>query len=204
MKHVWIIPSLLIIGVFLSGQVSYCVAQSTIQILNVTTIDTHWKASVYVNRGMQEHASVEINCQNAGNFIITSTLYDTCNTPAGYAASNVHLSAGKNTVMLNFSVTNYAFVGMGILHINVLSVDYTPVVSYDANVYIRILGDFDKNNVVTSTDISFLMSAYQYYWTYKMIPLKYQPCDLNGDNKIDVQDLTIFVVAYQTYWSNPY
>jgi hypothetical protein len=187
----------LFLALLCAGQLCSVAAQSTAaQITKITTIDNFNHISVYTNRGFQAGAIIETNALNSGNYSICLTLYDSCNVPVAYSTNKIWLSDGVNHVTLNFSIAKYAYVGIGTLHITLFDSAGNSVDWEDVTVYIKILGDFDGNGIVSSDDVSFLISAYCSYITLGYITPIYKPCDINEDKKVDAADVGIFIFSY--------
>jgi hypothetical protein len=182
-------------------QIYFIAAQPTLQITKVTPIDINGNTNFYLNRGFASGAIVELDAQNSGKYILTASLTDCSNVPAGFTTKNMDLSPGLNRVTIYFDVTKYAYIGIGNLHVSVLNPDNSPVTSMDLTVAIQILGDFDRNGVVSANDVAFLITAYYSYCATNSIAPQYRTCDINDDNKIDSIDVATFVHAYTLSWT---
>ena len=195
------------IGLFLflcCTQLILCSAsQSTVQIVKVTPIDAYGNTNYYLNRGFQAGATVELNSPSNGNYSITVSLSDSNNVPVGITTENISISTGANNVTLYFKVANYAYIGLGNLHVSILNSDNSPVISCDLTVAIQILGDFNKDGRITSSDVTFFIAAYQDYCATQSISPEYRVCDINGDGKLDSLDIAAFVCACAIYFNSP-
>ena len=140
-----------------------------------------------------------VESQVNGTFMVSASLFDACNTPAGYVEGNVPLMNGTNTFTIDVNVSGYAYVGIGSLHIVVSRLEHIPLTSFDLQVYIDVLGDFNGDNIINSQDIAHFSEGYMSFWCNNTIAPCYENCDIIKNQRIDSQDIAAFAMAYICY-----
>jgi hypothetical protein len=177
-------------------------AKSTMQITSVTLVDFWGNVNFIVDRGLETRAMIILSSPCNESFLISASLFDTSSTPVGYAMENFLLANGNNTITLRFNVSSYAFIGVGHLNVVISDLNRVPIASFDLTVYIDVLGDFNKDNVVNFEDLAYFENGYAYYRCNYTVPSEYKSCDITLDEKVDFDDLLGFATGYATYWTH--
>jgi hypothetical protein len=203
MKTVFAIILLFLIITPLVSQSIICTAEMTsINIQNIVPMDIFGNTNYFINRGFPLKIIVHLTSPISKDYYLSVSLFDINNVPAGFAIDTFLVNEGENNLELSLVTSEYAYTGLGILHIALSNIDRSPVASFDQHIVIQILADFNRDEIVGANDISFFFTGYDFYWQNGYILSNNQECDFNKDNQLTSCDIATAIISYNFFWNN--